>query len=70
MLTLTQTNNSMTEQVTNAPSLNCFNVRLDKLWSEYRYSQHLIHDSCHSHHGERLDLQQALKQKRINVNAM
>ena len=48
-------------------------ARLDKLWAQYRYSQHPIHDyySCLSHHGERPDLQQALrpiKQKRINLN--
>ena len=42
--------------------IQCVKARLDKLWSEYRYSQHPIHDyySCQSHHGERTDLQQAL----------
>ena len=54
--------NQLPEQVVDAPTPNCFKVKLDKLWSEYRYSQHLIRDYylCHSHQAVRPDLHQAL----------
>ena len=65
--------NRLPEQVADTPTLNGLKARLDKLWSEYRYCQHSIHYyyTCHSHHGERPDLQQALspiKQMWMNVN--
>ena len=54
--------NRLPEHVADVSTLNCFNARVDKLWSEYRYSQHLSHDyySYDRHYGERPDLQHSI----------
>ena len=48
--------NRLPEQVADAPTLNCFKARLDKLWSEYRYCHPWLLLRLYSRGGQLLSL--------------